>query len=63
VINRGTVMNEMSLILDVLQCWYQQRLSRDQSLEVLVTIARSPRGRSMIEQVRELLGQALEEFS
>ncbi|NBD17162.1 MAG: hypothetical protein GVY04_13775 [Cyanobacteria bacterium] len=56
-------MDEMSLILDVLQCWYQQRLSRDQSLEVLVTIARSPRGRSMIEQVRELLGQALEEFS
>jgi len=53
------VMCEMSLILDVLQCWYDDRLSRDQSLEVLVTIARSARGRRMIEQVRELLGQAL----
>lgn len=53
------VMCEMSLILDVLQCWYDKRLSRDQSLEVLVTIAKSARGRRMIEQVRELLGQAL----
>jgi hypothetical protein len=56
-------MDEMTLILDVLQGWYQQRLSQEQSLEVLGTIARSVRGRSMIEQVRELLRQALEDFS
>ncbi len=54
-------MSEMTLILDVLQCWYQERISTDQSLEVLVTIARSSRGRRMIEQLRELLRQALED--
>ncbi len=53
-------MNEITLILDVLQFWSQQQISRDQALEILVTTARSDRGRRLLEQVHTLLQDALE---
>ncbi|NBD34326.1 MAG: hypothetical protein GVY17_15490 [Cyanobacteria bacterium] len=54
-------MPEIKLIIDMLQCWHQERLSRDQLMEILVIIAKSPRGRRTIKQIRELLTQALEQ--
>jgi len=56
-------MSEANLILDALQCWTQERLSREQLLDVLVIIAKSSKGRRIIEQIRELLWQALEQSS
>lgn len=53
-------MNEITLMLDVLQFWSQQQISRDQALEILVTTARSDRGRRLLEQVHTLLQDALE---
>ncbi|NBD32504.1 MAG: hypothetical protein GVY17_05935 [Cyanobacteria bacterium] len=53
-------MCEMTLIIDVLHCWHQERISREQSLEVLSIIGKSTRGRRTIEQLRELLREALE---
>lgn len=56
-------ISEANLIIDALQCWNQERLSRQQLLEVLAIIAKSPTGRSIIEQIQELLSQALEQRS
>ena len=53
-------MNEITLMIDVLQFWSQQQISRDQALEILVTTARSDRGRRLLEQVHTLLQDALE---
>jgi len=54
-------MTELNLIIDALQCWNADRLSRDQIIEVLAILAKSPRGRRVIEQIRELFNQALEQ--
>jgi hypothetical protein len=53
-------MNEITLMIDVLQFWSQQQIPRDQALEILVTTARSDRGRRLLEQVHTLLQDALE---
>lgn len=56
-------MSEANLIIDALQCWNNERLSREQLLEVLLIIAKSPNGKRIIEQIQELLWQVLEQES
>lgn len=62
-ISAANLISESNLIIDALQCWNQDRLSQENLLEVLTILTKSPRGRTKMQQMEELLSQALQQSS
>ena len=53
-------ITETSLVIDSLHCWAEGTLSREQLLGILRILCRSPEGVRSIEQIVDVMQQALD---